>query len=100
VHAAARDEYDLILMDLQMPEMGGLEATAAIRDMEKGASTRRLIVALTAHAMKGDEDRCLAAGMDGYITKPVRPQALDEVLAKVPRRGEPVAATQTAATEN
>jgi signal transduction histidine kinase/DNA-binding response OmpR family regulator len=80
VAAFEREKPDLILMDVQMPEMDGLEATAAIRAKEKGTGNRVPIVALTAHAMKGDREKCLANGMDGYLTKPIRPQELDEVL--------------------
>jgi PAS domain S-box-containing protein len=72
--------YDLVLMDLQMPEMGGLEATAVIREQEKGRETHQPVIALTAHAMTGDRERCLDAGMDGYLSKPIRPQELDELL--------------------
>jgi len=80
VEAVEKDGYDLVLMDVQMPEMDGLEATAAIRKREAGTEVHIPIVALTAYAMKDDRDRCLAAGMDGYLTKPVRPQELDDLL--------------------
>jgi two-component system sensor histidine kinase/response regulator len=74
--------FDLVLMDVQMPEMDGLEATRLLRQKEKATETgvHQAVVAMTALAMKGDRERCLAAGMDGYLTKPIRPQELDEVL--------------------
>jgi len=76
--------FDVALMDVQMPEMSGLEASQAIRDRE-GATGRRLpIVALTAHAMQGDRERCLDAGMDGYLSKPID---VDELVATVERFG-------------
>ncbi len=68
--------FDMVLMDVQMPEMDGLEATRLIREKEKVSGARSLIIALTAHAMQGDKERCLAGGMDGYIAKPVQPADL------------------------
>ena len=70
------ERFDVILMDVQMPEMDGLEATKAIRGLETGRGGRVPIVGVTAHAMKGDRERCLGAGMDGYLPKPIRPAAL------------------------
>jgi CheY-like chemotaxis protein/HPt (histidine-containing phosphotransfer) domain-containing protein len=78
--AIERESFDLVLMDVQMPEMGGLEATVAIRERERKAGGHLRIVALTAHAMKGDQERCLAAGMDGYLVKPIDRQALIAVV--------------------
>jgi PAS domain S-box-containing protein len=68
--------FDVVLMDIQMPEMDGMEATAAIRQREKTSGKHIPILAMTAHAMRGDRDRCLASGMDGYISKPFNPIAL------------------------
>jgi PAS domain S-box-containing protein len=75
--------FDLILMDVQMPEMDGLEATAAIRDREAGTQRHTPIIALTAHAMKSDRERCLVAGMDGYVSKPLKSQELFRVIREV-----------------
>jgi CheY-like chemotaxis protein len=72
--------FDLILMDVQMPEMNGYECTAVIREKEKNGSDRIPIVALTANAMTGDRERCLKAGMDGYLSKPLNKGELIEAL--------------------
>jgi HPt (histidine-containing phosphotransfer) domain-containing protein len=70
-------------MDVEMPEMDGLEATAAIRAWEKTTGTHALIVAMTAHAMPGDRERCLAAGMDSYVSKPIRIKELQQVISEL-----------------
>jgi CheY-like chemotaxis protein len=75
--------FDLILMDVQMPEMDGLDATRAIRRAEAGRDGRIPIIAMTANAMAGDREICLDAGMDGYVTKPVKREALFEELSRV-----------------
>jgi len=77
-----QESYDLILMDVQMPEMDGFEATGELRRLEKQSGRHTPVIALTAHAMKGDRERCLAAGMDGYLSKPIRAPELDELLEK------------------
>ena len=82
VQAVEKEEFDVVLMDVQMPEMDGLEATRIIRQRESGSNRHLPIIALTAHALKRDEERCLAAGMDGHLTKPIRQQQLDETLQK------------------
>jgi two-component system, sensor histidine kinase and response regulator len=84
IDAAANAPFDLVLMDIQMPEMSGFEAAQAVRDREKEVGRRLPLIALTAHAMQGDRERCLAAGMDGYLSKPID---VDELIATVERFG-------------
>ena len=74
------ESFDLVLMDVQMPEMDGYEATAKIREAERQTGRHLPIVAMTAHAMKGDRESCLAAGMDGYVSKPIRAQQVFEAI--------------------
>ncbi len=80
VAALQSQPYDLVLMDVQMPEMDGLEATRCIRSAQSVAWSNIPIVAMTAHAMQGDQDTCLAAGMNDYLTKPINPQRLAAIL--------------------
>jgi CheY-like chemotaxis protein len=81
-------DFDLVLMDVQMPDMDGIEATRVIREKEKATRKHVPIIAMTAHAMKGDRERCLAAGMDGYIAKPIRPAELYAGITPYPRPPE------------
>jgi CheY-like chemotaxis protein len=103
VEAITTSAFDLVLMDIQMPEMDGLEATARIRQLEKGAGRHVRIVAMTAHAMTGDRERCLSAGMDDYISKPLRREDLQRVLGAIeseaPAARGVVAATAFTAAE-
>ena len=91
--ALEQSSFDLVLMDMQMPEMDGFEATTLLRQREQGTGRHQQVVAMTAMAMNGDRERCLAAGMDGYLSKPIRPQELDEMLDGY------VAGKESAATE-
>ncbi len=84
----AEQTFDLVLMDVQMPVMDGLEATSKIRELEQGTGRHLPIIAMTAHAMKGDRELCLAAGMDDYVAKPIRAQELLETIANVLARVE------------
>jgi two-component system sensor histidine kinase/response regulator len=90
--------FDLILMDVQMPDMDGFEATAIIRAREQSFGTHLPIIAMTAHAMKGDEERCLAAGMDAYVSKPFQVEhvfaTIDRVLM-TPSRPAPASAAHS-----
>jgi signal transduction histidine kinase/ligand-binding sensor domain-containing protein/DNA-binding response OmpR family regulator len=83
VEAVTNDTFDVVLMDVQMPRMNGLDATAAIRALDKEIGGHTPIIAMTAHAMRGDQERCLEAGMDGYLSKPIRIDELRRVLSEV-----------------
>lgn len=87
VLATAQESFDLVLMDLQMPEMDGLTAIAAIRQREQQTGRHLPVLAMTAHALDGDQERCLAAGMDGYVAKPVRLQELNNAIRGVVEQG-------------
>jgi PAS domain S-box-containing protein len=84
-----KSNFDVVLMDIQMPEMDGFEATAVIRKQEEATGKHLPIIAMTAHAMEGDRERCLAAGMDGYIAKPLK---IDDLIRTVAKLGGPPAA--------
>jgi PAS domain S-box-containing protein len=86
IDTVARDAFDVVLMDVQMPGMNGFEATAAIRASEQGTGKRTPIVAITAHVLNGDRERCLEAGMDAYISKPVRAYELYAAVETLARR--------------
>jgi CheY-like chemotaxis protein len=83
IAALASHRFDVVLMDVEMPEMDGLEATAVIRVKEKQTGEHIPVIAMTAHAMKGDRERCLEAGMDDYVSKPIRAQQLFDTLESV-----------------
>jgi signal transduction histidine kinase/DNA-binding response OmpR family regulator len=89
VEAVERQKFDLALMDIQMPEMDGLEATAAIRHREKSSGTHLPIIAMTANAMIGDKEHCLQAGMDGYVAKPLSAKDLFAAIESVLQRDTP-----------
>jgi CheY-like chemotaxis protein len=83
LEAVAAQQFDLVLMDVEMPEMDGLQATVAIRAREKSTGQHLPIIAMTAHAMKGDKERCLGAGMDAYVAKPIHTPELFETIESI-----------------
>jgi CheY-like chemotaxis protein len=83
MEACKEKDFDLVLMDVQMPEMDGIDATKAIRNSEEGTGQHLLILAMTANAMAEDRDACLKAGMDGYISKPMRVDALRTAISEL-----------------
>ena len=99
VRIMASASFDVVLMDVQMPEMDGFEATAAIRKIEKHTGAHTPVIAMTAHAMSGYEKRCLEAGMDGYVMKPIRRDLLLQALAKFQGKLEPAAVLGSGPTE-
>src|SRR5262249_43249441 len=80
------EKFDVVFMDVQMPEMDGVTATGEIRRRERATGGHIPIVAMTAHAMKGDKEKCLEAGMDDYVSKPIRRKDLADVLARIVER--------------
>ncbi|MEO7190958.1 MAG: response regulator [Vicinamibacterales bacterium] len=92
------DTFDVVLMDLQMPVMGGIEATGAIRERERGSGRHTRIVAMTAHAMSSDRERCLQAGMDGYLAKPINPRLLYAAVEQDAVTPEPSAEPELASS--
>jgi CheY-like chemotaxis protein len=83
IELAAQQTFDLVLMDVQMPEMDGFAATAVLRARESSTASHLPIIAMTAHAMKGDAERCLEAGMDAYVAKPINPASLFALVDQV-----------------
>jgi len=97
--AIEAEAFDLVLMDVHMPGMDGLEATRQLRAREKESGRHQPVVAMTALVMKGDKERCLAAGMDGYLPKPIRSQELDQLLEQYAARAQSNGSAQSGATE-
>ena len=97
--ALEKENFDIVLMDVQMPEMDGFEATAAIREKEQSTGRHLPIIAMTAHALKGDEERCLSAGMDAYISKPIRTNELFATIERFVGRSNEADASKAVETQ-
>jgi CheY-like chemotaxis protein len=93
--ALEADTFDVVLMDVQMPEMDGVAATTALRQREQASGAHIPVLAMTAYAMKGDRERCLEAGMDGYLSKPIQPSELWQALAEIAARSAPLDSIRT-----
>ncbi|MFC1572686.1 response regulator [Candidatus Eisenbacteria bacterium] len=100
VEAVKQEAFDLVLMDVQMPTMDGLEATATIREMERESGTHVPIIAMTAHTMMGDREKCLAAGMDEYVAKPIKVAALFTAVEALEFRAQDAGETNASTTED
>jgi CheY-like chemotaxis protein len=96
LEALDRGVFDLVLMDVQMPRMDGFQVTAIVREREKLTGAHLPIFAMTAHVLKGDEERCISAGMDGYIPKPVSPKELIAMVESVSVPASPASASASA----
>jgi CheY-like chemotaxis protein len=88
LEALDREKFDLILMDVQMPELDGLAATRIVRERERANGTRTPILAMTAYAMVGDREKCMQAGMDAYVSKPIHAGALESAISALTERAE------------
>jgi len=100
VEAVTRERFDVVLMDVQMPVMGGFEATRLIREAEASSGRRTPIIAVTAHAMKGDREDCFAAGMDGFAPKPIQSAKLLEMLDRLGSESTPAVTTRAESADN
>jgi len=100
VEAFENNSIDVVLMDIQMPEMDGFEATAAIRAKEKLTGGHVPIIAMTAHALKSDQERCIGAGMDGYVSKPIRTSELFSTIESTLQKGNPALANDSASVSD
>jgi two-component system sensor histidine kinase/response regulator len=100
IKAFENNQFDVVLMDIQMPVMDGFEATAAIRAKEKLTGGHIPIIAMTAHALKGDQERCVAAGMDAYVSKPIRTSELFSTIESMLQKGNPAPANDAASVSD